>query len=313
MAPEKYTVQVEGRIFWKLVFEYDNTDNSGEIRQEISTDIVKSYKSSTFREDVSKVTHSYLEKIGVSTEAGASYGPVSAKVSASYENSKEINDLMETTTRSQTETTVESKVTIKRSYTVGPHSKLSLFQQYFSSPGVELAADVFSTKPGKDQESTAVNIEVVVQATEFIENIQVIYGDHPANAPEGRVREIAGKSDDINAGFKGKYVWLSPVYTTNSEKAATSFDVIIQGSWREGWLDLAKDAGGDYRYLVAVHDQRDSKKITELTLFRTSEWIDGQKPTERIKGWGYDGTTGDINKDRGGEFLHLIWKSKRAY
>ncbi|KAK0452878.1 uncharacterized protein EV420DRAFT_1749699 [Desarmillaria tabescens] len=309
MAPNRYTITVQGKIYWRLVWEYDNSQNNGKITEKYTLEKLTSYTSSTFRQDVSSETKKAIERGEIKSEAGVSYGPVSASVSAEYESSKEINDLMESTTKNQTDETYETKSTFERSFEIGPYSKLILYQQWFSAAGVDLKSDVVSTNPDRGSEVKIVDIDVVIEEQEFIKDVKVVYSDQPSGKPEERVREYSGGNDDINAGFKGKYVSLVPVYTYDIREAATFFDVIIQSSAWAGHDDLAKDAGGDYRYLVPVKDERNSKKIYQLALFRSSKY----STREHIRSLGYDDMTSDINENRGGDYLYLIWKSKIAY
>lgn len=84
---------------------------------------------STFRQDVCNETKKTLRKLSTKTEAGASYRAVFVSVSAEYNSSTEINSLMERTTNSQTEEKQETKSMTEKIFTVGPNSKLVLYQQ----------------------------------------------------------------------------------------------------------------------------------------------------------------------------------------
>ncbi|KAI0777003.1 hypothetical protein BC629DRAFT_1290472, partial [Irpex lacteus] len=134
----------------------------------------------------------------------------------------------------------------------------------------------------------------------------VYYGGQPSDAPPGRVSEISGQSDDINYQYGGLYVWLIPIYTYKASEAATGFDLFIQGNARDGWDDLAKGAGGSFRYIRAVNDANQPRKVTRVALFRSNAGI-GQLPAP------YVGLTGDINANRKKTFLYLLWSSEIAY
>lgn len=70
-------------------------------------------------------------------------------------------------------------------------------------------------------------------------------------------------------------------------------------------LDLAKGAGGAFRYLLPFCNPQTADRICALGLLRSSEAV-GTPPE------GYTGMTSDINKDRGGSYLYLVWKSENV-
>ena len=98
------------------------------------------------------------------------------------------------------------------------------------------------------------------------------------------------------------YVWLVPKYTTNVDDAVTGFDLFIQENADDSKPDLARGAGGKWRYLVPVKIPQERKKITEIALMRR-QGGDYSGP-----GSGYVGRTQDINRHRGGDFLFLVAK-----
>ena len=53
-----------------------------------------------------------------------------------------------------------------------------------------------------------------------------------------------------------RYVWLVPRYTTEWSAAAVRFELVIQGGANGSLQDLAKGAGGDFRYLIPVPSAR---------------------------------------------------------
>jgi len=72
-----------------------------------------------------------------------------------------------------------------------------------------------------------------------------------------------------------RFVWLVPEYTTKIEDAVTGFDVFIGAA--DSRPDLAKGAGGAFRYLVPVKNPRVATKITEVALIggppRRWSWV----------------------------------------
>ncbi|SJL14602.1 uncharacterized protein ARMOST_18065 [Armillaria ostoyae] len=313
MAPRRYNIKIQGKIYWKLVAEYDNSLNDGKITHEQTLEKKASCTFSTFRQAIDSETKKAIQRGAVKAEAGASYSPVSASVSAEYDSSKEINDLMENATRSQTEEEQVTKSTFKRTLVVeiGPWSKLILYQQWFSAAGVDVESDVISTNPERGKESKIIDIDVVIEEQEFIKDVKVVYSDQASGKPDGRVLEYTGRDDDINAGAKGKCVSLVPVYTNDIREAAVSFENITQGdASREGLSDITKGDGGAFRYLVPYKNERDHKKIYELALGRFNQGCSAEK----IRSLGYDYSTYNINAGRDGDVtvLYLLWKSKFA-
>jgi hypothetical protein len=102
------------------------------------------------------------------------------------------------------------------------------------------------------------------------------------------------------------YVWLVPTYTYNAAEAAVRFDLFIQDKPHDGWSDLAKGAGGSYRYLEPASDSNNPTKLTDLKLYRSDNGV-GAFPVP------YTGHTTDINANRKKTFLYLIWSSVSAY
>lgn len=75
-----------------------------------------------------------------------------------------------------------------------------------------------------------------------------------------------------------------------------------------GYNDLAKDAGGDFRYLIPQVEVHLEDKIQKLALYRKSN-NEGPVKMSDIKDRGYTNYSTDINAGRGGDYLHLIWKA----
>ena len=103
-----------------------------------------------------------------------------------------------------------------------------------------------------------------------------------------------------------RYVWIVPVYTYDAAEAATIFDLFIQDSGHSGWDDLAAGAGGSYRFLVPVPDASNPVKITDLSLYRSNNGVT-TFPAQ------YTGHTSDINANRKGTYLYLLWSTRRAF
>ena len=99
-----------------------------------------------------------------------------------------------------------------------------------------------------------------------------------------------------------RFVWLVPEYTTDPNTAAVCFQVSVQSIADLAFDDLAKGAGGDYRYLWPKCDSKIRAKITEVQLLRSDTSISAP-PT------GWQGISADINAGRQRTYLYVIWKS----
>lgn len=98
-------------------------------------------------------------------------------------------------------------------------------------------------------------------------------------------------------------VWLVPVYTTEVTKAATSFDVLIQPYQDTKLDDLAKGAGGEFRYIVPRSDRKLERKIVEVGLVRS------ERPVRSVPS-GWDGySVINIFNGRPKGHLHIVWKT----
>ncbi|KAL4744284.1 hypothetical protein BDW72DRAFT_98836 [Aspergillus terricola var. indicus] len=136
----------------------------------------------------------------------------------------------------------------------------------------------------------------------YLQSIDVRYGEDPSSEPSDAIRTVDGSNADINAGFGGDFVWLVPRYNFETDNAVSNIRVIIQGDPDSGYVDLAKGAGGDYRYLRLERDG--GSKIQEVRLLRRNDEAD----FAAVRALGFDGLSSDINKGRGGDFLYVVWK-----
>ena len=71
------------------------------------------------------------------------------------------------------------------------------------------------------------------------------------------------------------------------------------------YQDLAKGAGGDYRYLLPISDTGNPNKITSLRLCRSSSAV--TSPPD-----GYSGMSANINSGRDKDFLYLLYQTVSA-
>ena len=101
-------------------------------------------------------------------------------------------------------------------------------------------------------------------------------------------------------------VWLVPVTSDDPKDAATNIMVHISDDAVSGYDDLAKGAGGKYRYLFIQRDSDVGQKAFKVALMRKAK-DDGPVTIEQAAAEGYNRLTGDINVGRGGDYLHLVY------
>ncbi|KAG6875389.1 hypothetical protein C0992_004019 [Termitomyces sp. T32_za158] len=94
-------------------------------------------------------------------------------------------------------------------------------------------------------------------------------------------------------------------------QALTNVDLVIQSQPDTRYDDLAKGAGGSYRYLIPVRQSNQKLFISAFTLARSEVALD--EVPEKIWHSLPQGATNDINKGRRGDFLYLVWELQRAY
>ncbi|KAJ8508209.1 hypothetical protein ONZ45_g9488 [Pleurotus djamor] len=141
---------------------------------------------------------------------------------------------------------------------------------------------------------------------DFVKDIKVVLQDS-WQPPNDCLRDLSEIGEhEVNRGFGGKYVYLIPVFTNSSNDAGTYVELEIDDSSKEGQVDLAAGAGGKYRYLSVIRNREDNKKITSMALYRKSHDAGPMKEQEANQ-LGYDRISEDLNKDRGGDYLHVIY------
>ncbi|KAG5644039.1 hypothetical protein DXG03_009191 [Asterophora parasitica] len=287
-------IEIKSRFIWNLVFDYDNSDNTGSIVQAYTVKTSGSYTSKTYMQSVSETTQKTAEAHSIDIEAGASYGPISASIKNSNNWSKEVSDMLTNTTTTQRDETKEWSNEEARTYTVGAHSRVCLYQRSFEADGIYLKESVYRSTPEPLKEEELYEEETIitqVRPTTYLKALAVQYTGSELDAPKDRITDLNGGSSDINNRFAGEFVWLVPKYTTNTKEALTRFDFVNQGAHDDRYDDLAKGAGGNYRYLVPVNDGS-NLLITKAALLRSDN------STSKPSGW--DAKTYDINAGRFG-------------
>lgn len=97
-------------------------------------------------------------------------------------------------------------------------------------------------------------------------------------------------------------MWLVPEYTTDPNSAAIAFQISVQSIADLAFDDLAKGAGGDYRYLAPRYDAKVRTKVTEVQLLRSGAPVKAPPA-------GWQGISNDVNVGRQRTYLYVIWKS----
>jgi hypothetical protein len=88
-----------------------------------------------------------------------------------------------------------------------------------------------------------------------------------------------------------------------AKDACTSFDVIIRNDGHPSSPpDLAKGAGGGFRFLYPIKDTRNAEKVVGIALLRSPN----SGSLEQAKG--YNRLSDDLNRNRGGRFLHVVYE-----
>ncbi|OXA54418.1 Beta-D-xylosidase 3 [Folsomia candida] len=135
----------------------------------------------------------------------------------------------------------------------------------------------------------------------FLSGIDIIYGNESSQIPPDNIAEVTGKTADINAGFGGDYVWLVPEWSSRLDEGVTSLRIDVQEKEDQVSKNLAKGAGGLFRYLRVIRDISHKEKIIEVALVR--------KDNEIVADSYWEECTQDINKYRMKDYLYLCWRS----
>lgn len=79
---------------------------------------------------------------------------------------------------------------------------------------------------------------------------------------------------------------MVPVWTYESDEAATGLEIRIQGSSMSGWKDLASGAGGDFRYVYANHNEDSTQRVVDARLIRSGDKLSAEKQVDMLHGLG---------------------------
>ena len=122
----------------------------------------------------------------------------------------------------------------------------------------------------------------------WVREIEVAYrGRYVGGVPFGFIPE------GINKGHGGDWVYIKPLYTHVEAEAATGFQITITDKPIPQMKNIARGAGGLFRYIEPQYI-KDDQKIIDIH-FRTQT------------GLGFGVCTTNINYRRGGRELFLCW------
>lgn len=201
---EPFDLSLEGEYFWERVFYIDNRDNNNEFREERK--IVKTEKTSY--SELTKYVYDASLKISHTVNAGVKLDIISASVETKV--NIDLSTSYEKVVDKKSETTKSEELT--REFKVNPNSIGELFRLVYRGPGVTYATDTISTN--KSLPLDTVFIRLKVKRVPMIKDIVVVYTDQSIDRPVTVITDWFGGSPDINAGHKGQYVWLVPIWTS---------------------------------------------------------------------------------------------------
>ncbi|KAF8244613.1 hypothetical protein K440DRAFT_609201 [Wilcoxina mikolae CBS 423.85] len=265
-------VTLSGCFHWKLVFDYNT---AGTITKNYRHKIIERFSWETFQRRTKEALQSKIETSGLSD--GGSYVFRSATVDDKYD---EVNHFLSTTAIKKVDFNREDVAEEEWKYEIGPNSKMSLYQRYFTGPGITLACDAHSSTMGPDE-----NVEICVnlEARTFVSDIKVVCGDSLLQKPHDCVKHYCNEVPDIIRGTNNcygnaaaKYVWLVPDYTLLVENACTGFDSLMDSdgtlegaSKAQGvrYGDLTGGEGPRRLFLIPLKDPRDTRKVVAACLY----------------------------------------------
>lgn len=301
--PKTVDVTMKGRFRYSLLQEVENPDNT-ESSFKRTIDTSYEIKRSNFLEETSSVTKTESESVSSGIELGASYGVAEAKVSAGMETSSQLETALSSVKQISTEETISESRSIEQEFKVGKGDSFKIYERIFDGPGITIHTDAVSGGPDAKDDSE-VEFTVTLKQNRFLSDIKVETGDSEFSEPSDAIRMVDNGKADINKGQDGDYVWLVPVWTTQVSDAASNVQVVIQDSEEEDRDDLASGAGGEYRYLFPQPQENNSNKITDVQLYRSEDSLS----SDALADMGFQGMSSDINEDRGGDYLYLLWKT----
>lgn len=143
MKPESASITVQGTYYWELIFQYDNSKNSGTIKDKYSLTTEKTVSSKTFISNKLNIDAGF--KYNNKNSVSLNLDSYTAASEVGYDIHVELADELITNFESS-EDKVKKK-TIEKEYIVGPHSFLTLYALCYQSDGVFKRTTIVSTDP----------------------------------------------------------------------------------------------------------------------------------------------------------------------
>lgn len=138
---------IDGKYYWKLIFDYDNTGNTEPYRTKYKYSKKKSVSSKEIMSQTfnAKFAFTYDNKSGVTLEfEGVGEG------SSNVEYNIHIETAYELVKTSETNQAIEETFEEEREYTIGGGSVGTLYQLCYLTQGVVVETDTFVTDPRSD-------------------------------------------------------------------------------------------------------------------------------------------------------------------
>ncbi|KAL4803080.1 hypothetical protein BDV18DRAFT_163605 [Aspergillus unguis] len=303
-------IALSGVVYWSKPFDFQNGENVTITRTEKykwSRTLTKSH----FWEDANKAVIDAKARSKFTSEEGASWEVVTAKITSEIEMSLDVANTMESVSKSETHESFEESGEKETKYTVGPKGRLIAYQMVFIGPGVSVASEQIITRSEPDpalEKRLSVKIDCELKAKRFLKDIKVVYGRWENQKPVDCIPVIDNKSPDINKGFsESDFVWLVPVWGSKASdsETCTYLGCRLTGSREPDASDLAKGAGGEYRYLDIGRNPAIRDKIVDVRMLRS----EGKQSSQDAKNQGFPGISNDFNVNRNHDWLYLIWKT----
>ncbi|KAF5602518.1 hypothetical protein FPCIR_1859 [Fusarium pseudocircinatum] len=146
---------------------------------------------------------------------------------------------------------------------------------------------------------------------QYVSALRVVASDSKSFPPGACSDASPGMgSPDCNDGQDGDYTYVVKSFTSDPFQAITGLNIVITGSCDYPELgDIAKGAGGDYRYVVTSQNLNLPTRVGDVQLWRSQ---DDSVSLSDVASFGWDGISSDINHRRSGAYLYLVWKNVPA-
>ncbi|KAG5724445.1 hypothetical protein E4T56_gene15874 [Termitomyces sp. T112] len=312
----RVTMKIRGTYIWKMVFDFDNSNNQASVDYSYKVTESGLYNPGTFN---------YAFMAGVRRippdrspfKPNVSYGPVSIGFNDRRDSNKDVYTVFQKAAQEQKEEIDFFSKSHDRKHTIGAGSRVILYQRAFELPGVMVRTDYFQwTSNPLPAKSVAedVAIKMVMAPRKYLKDLKVVCSNIRGDAPPDRVRDWFGGTTNINDTYGGKFCWIVPVMTTNVNEAQTRVELSLPQKADPRYVNLAQGTKGSQIYLHPIRQSDKDLFITEVILAR----FDSDKYSSlnnTIWPGLPKGYTRNINRKREarGQYLYLVWRLERTY